>query len=51
MKDNPFKWRRFAPDIILFCVRWYLKYQISLRDVEEMLFERGLVIDHTTIHR
>jgi transposase-like protein len=51
MKDNPFKWRHFAPEIILLCVRWYLKYQISLRDVEEMLFERGLVIDHTTIHR
>lgn len=51
MKDNPFKWRHFAPDIILLCVRWYLKYQISLRDVEEMLAERGLVIDHTTIHR
>jgi transposase-like protein len=51
MKDNPFKWRHFAPDIILLCVRWYLKYQISLRDVEEMLSERGLDIDHTTIHR
>jgi transposase-like protein len=51
MKENPFKGRHIAPDIILLCVRWYLKYQISLRDVEEMLSERGLDIDHTTIHR
>jgi IS6 family transposase len=51
MKDNPFKGRHFTPDIILLCVRWYLKYQVSLRDVEEMLSERGFDIDHTTIHR
>jgi transposase-like protein len=51
MKDNLLKWRYFAPEIILHCVRWHLKNQISLRDVEEMLAERGLDIDHTTIHR
>lgn len=46
-----FKWRHFEPQIILLCVRWYLRYSLSYRDVEEIMTERGLPIDHTTIYR
>jgi len=46
-----FKWRQTAPELILCAVRWYLRYSLSLRDVEELLAERGLVADHTTIWR
>lgn len=53
MKHNtsPFKWRHYAPDVILLCVRWYCRYQLSYRDVEEMMRERGLDIDHSTVFR
>jgi len=49
--QNPFKWRHFEADIILLCVRWYLRYSLSYRDLEEMMRERGLHVDHTTIYR
>jgi transposase, IS6 family len=49
--QNPFKWRHFQADIILLCVRWYLRYALSYRDLEEMMVERGLQVDHTTIYR
>jgi transposase, IS6 family len=49
--QHPFKWRHFQPEIILLCVRWYLRYALSYRDLEEMMLERGLPIDHTTIFR
>jgi|SRR5579884_25507 len=48
---NPFKWRHFEAEIILLCVRWYLRYSLSYRDLEEMMLERGLHVDHTTIYR
>jgi IS6 family transposase len=53
MKRNssPFKWRHYAPDVILLCVRWYCRYQLSYRDVEEMMRERGLEVDHSTVFR
>ena len=47
----PFKWRHFQPDIILLCVHWYVRYTLSSRDLEEMMLERGLSIDHTTSFR
>ena len=50
-EQNPFKWRHFQADIILSCVRWYLRYALSYRDLEEMMAERGLSVDHTTIFR
>src|SRR5260370_15074710 len=50
-QQNPFKWRYFEAEIILLCVRWYLRYALSYRDLEEMMQERGLYIDHTTIYR
>ena len=50
-KSNSFKWRHYNAEIILLCVRWYLRYGLSYRDLEEMMQERGLSIDHTTIYR
>jgi transposase, IS6 family len=46
-----FKWRQTEPVLILCAVRWYLRYSLSLRDVEELLDERGLQADHTTVWR
>ena len=46
-----FKGRHFAPDIILLCTRWYCRYALSYRDLEEMMAERHLAVDHTTIYR
>src|SRR3546814_2823510 len=41
----------FQGDVILWAVRWYCRYPISYRDLEEMLAERGISVDHTTIYR
>jgi transposase-like protein len=51
--NNPFlfKWRHFAAEVILCSVRWCLRYALSYRDVEELMQERGLPVDHTTIFR
>jgi putative transposase len=46
-----FKGRQFDRSVILLCVRWYLSYGLSLRDLEEMMAERGIAVDHATIHR
>src|SRR6266852_3462077 len=46
-----FKGYRFPTDIILLSVRWYLRYNLSYRDLEEMLEERGAFLDHTTVFR
>ena len=51
ISNSPFKWRHFEGQIILLCVRWYLRYCLSYRDLEEMMAERGLNLDHTTIYR
>ena len=48
---NIFKHRHFKYDIIIWPVRWYCKYGISYRDLEEMLTERGVEVDHSTIYR
>ena len=48
---SPFKWRHFEPSLILLCVRWYCRYQLSYRDIEEMMRERGLDVDHSTVFR
>jgi transposase-like protein len=49
--SSPFKWRHYAPDVILLCVRWYCRSSLSYRDVEEMMRERGLTVDHVTVFR
>ena len=46
-----FKGRHFDRSVILLCVLWYLAYNLSLRDLEEMMAERGLSVDHSTVHR
>ena len=43
--------RHFDQSIILLGVRWYLAYNLSLRDLEEMMAERGIRVDHSTTHR
>ena len=43
--------RKFDPEVIVTCVRWYLRFCLSLRDLEELIAERGLAVDHTTIWR
>ena len=49
--ETPFKWRHFEAEMILLCVRWYVRYALSYRDLEEMMLERELHVDHTTIFR
>ena len=44
-----FKWRQFEPEVILMAVGWYLRFSLSYRDVEELLAERGLSVDHVTV--
>ena len=51
MLFNSFKWKHFVGEIILLNVRWYLKYPLSYRNLEEMMAERGVKVDHTTIMR
>jgi IS6 family transposase len=46
-----FKWRQFEPAMILLAVGWYLRFSLSYRDVEELLAERGLLVDHVTVWR
>ena len=46
-----FKWKHYQPEMILLTVRWYLRYNLSFRDLVEMMEERGLSIAHTTIMR
>jgi transposase-like protein len=48
---DPFKWRHFFPVIILQAVRWYCRYALSYRDIEELMLERGVDVDHTTLYR
>jgi transposase-like protein len=42
---------RFPADVIVVAVRWYLRYNLSYRDVEELLVERGIEADHVTVYR
>ncbi len=42
---------RFPPEVILVAVRWYLRFNLSYRGVEELLVERGVEVDHVTVFR
>jgi hypothetical protein len=44
-----FKWGQFEPGVIPLAVGWYLRFSLSYRDVEELLGERGLSVDHVTV--
>ncbi|WP_175813725.1 IS6 family transposase [Burkholderia contaminans] len=46
-----FKRLHYPFDVILVCVRWYIAYTLSQRHLEEMMAERGLSVDHSTVHR
>jgi hypothetical protein len=47
--EKLFKGRHFERDIIILCVRWYLRYKLSYRDLVEIMAERGLAVAHTTL--
>ena len=49
--DQSFKGRQFTAEVILWAVRWYLMFPVSYRDLELMLADRGVNVDHTTIYR
>jgi transposase-like protein len=51
MGGGVFKGRHFDRSVILLCVRWYLTYNLSLRNLEEMMAVRGIAVDHATVHR
>ena len=46
-----FKGRHFKKTIILMAIRWYLAYALSYRDIEELMLERAVTVDHSTINR
>jgi transposase-like protein len=50
-RDPIYRRRRFQPEIIELCVRWYLTYRLSYRDLVEMMAERGIAVSHSTILR
>ena len=50
-RDQSFKGRQFTAEVILWAVRWYLMFPISYRDLELMLLDRGVEVDHATISR
>src|SRR5215471_9505459 len=48
----PLFWKRkFEPEVIITCVRWYLRFCLSLGDLQELMAERGLAVHHTSIWR
>jgi transposase-like protein len=49
--EASFKRRQFDQEIIVLCVRWYLRYKLSTCDLVEMMAERGVILVHTTILR
>ncbi len=46
-----FKGHHFGRSVILLCIGWYLAYNLSLRNLEEMMAERGISVDHITVGR
>jgi DDE domain len=49
--EQLFEGRHFDREVIILCVRWYFRFKLSLRDLVEMMAERGLSLAHTTIMR
>lgn len=49
--EKVFKRLHYPLDVILQCVRWYVAYSLSLRNLEEMMAERGIEVDHSSVHR
>jgi IS6 family transposase len=51
VSSSSFKGFRFPPEVIVLAVRWYLRFELSSRDVDEFLGERGIEVDHVTVYR
>src|SRR6202790_2252285 len=51
VRDSIYRRRRFDAEIIELCVRWYVTYRLSYRDLVAMMAERGINVSHTAIHR
>ena len=51
LPPSAFRGFRYPPEVIVLPVRWYLRYGLSYRYLEEMLVERGIEVDHVTIYR
>jgi transposase, IS6 family len=51
MPRSAFAGFRFPPEVIVLAVRWYLRFGLSYRDLEELLTERGVEVDHVTVYR
>ncbi len=51
LRDPIYRGRRFSVDVIEVCVRWYITYRLSYRDLAAMMAERGVSVTHTTIMR
>src|SRR5256714_8676809 len=51
VESSAFRGFRFPSEIIVLALRWYLRYGLSYRDVEELLSERGIQVDHVTVYR
>jgi transposase-like protein len=51
VRDPIYRRRRFDAEIIELCVRWYITYRLSYRDLAAMMAERGIIVSHTTILR
>jgi transposase-like protein len=49
--DTALRYRHFEQDIIVLCVRWYISYRLSYRDLVEMMAERGINVSPSTIYR
>jgi transposase, IS6 family len=45
MENVDFKWKHYQPEIIMVCVRWYLKFALSYRNLKEIMLERGIEVD------
>jgi len=50
-RDSFYAKRQFDTEIIVLCVRWYITYRLSYRDLVAMMAERGVIVSHTTIMR
>ena len=50
-RDSIYAKRQFDTEIIVLCVRWYITYRLSYRDLVAMMAERGVMVSHTTIMR
>ena len=51
LRQSAFAGYRFPPEVILLAVRWYLRFGLSYRELEELLAERGIEVDHVSLYR